>query len=554
MLTVNQVLQKRYRITRQLGHGGMGAVYEAIDERFGEPIALKEIIIELADPRQQHIVSKAFEREAKSLAKANHEVVPYVRDYFTELNRQFLVMELIEGDDLAEMLYKQKSPFSLKDVFNWMDQLLDALDYLHNLNPPIIHRDIKPQNLKLNFRRKIKLLDFGISKSIDNVGATITNQTFVGATQYYSPLEQTLRVIDANFQEFILLQYKEHAERLLSQATDARCDIYAVGATFYHLLTNTVPTDVIKRALEIWKGNPDPIINPLQLNPQIPASMAAFLLKAISLERENRFSSAIEMQDELKTIIAEERTRQREKNAPPVITQLLSDVQNSSQPQTLPQQSIEKPIATNEIAIGTNQDISLITQSTPIELQVAPATLREISVPPPDVSKPFPLKAPETQSSGIVAKPPTNPIIDRTIPDQKLVTSTPIFLAEKAHEPRFAFKALWLIPIGALGILAILGLGGTILLTNFLWSQPQQPITDSVNALPSSTTAATTISPTPTPRISPKQTPTKDGAKVENPKPVNTPVINKPPAQTSTKKPATEPKQDPNCVFTNSCK
>lgn len=179
MLEINTLLQNRYRIVNQLGHGGMGAVYKAIDERFGEPIALKEILIELTNAnneKQRGLITKAFEREAKALAKASHEVVPYVRDYFIELDRQFLVMELVEGKDLAEILEQNDKPFSLKDNLKWLDQLLDALDYLHNLKPPIIHRDIKPQNLKLNFRRKIKLLDFGIAKSVDNAASTITNQ------------------------------------------------------------------------------------------------------------------------------------------------------------------------------------------------------------------------------------------------------------------------------------------------------------------------------------------------------------------------------------------
>ncbi|HRH45944.1 MAG TPA: serine/threonine-protein kinase, partial [Pyrinomonadaceae bacterium] len=274
MLANNQILQGRYRITRQLGAGGMGTVYEAIDDRFGEPIALKEIIFDLANEKQREILSKAFEREAKSLAKSKHEAVPYVRDYFSELNRQFLVMELVEGEDLAEMLSNRGKPFPLEDILNWMDQLLDALDYLHNLKPPIIHRDIKPQNLKLNVRRRIKLLDFGIARSSDNTSATINKHTFVGATLNYSPIEQLLRVIDPTFRELLLLKHKEKAEAVLSQDTDPRCDIYALGGTFYHLLTNVVPIDATKRTLEIWEGQPDPLPNPSVLNPLIPISVS----------------------------------------------------------------------------------------------------------------------------------------------------------------------------------------------------------------------------------------------------------------------------------------
>ena len=273
----------------------MGAVYEAIDERFGEPIALKEIILQAINSNQKESILRAFEREAKSLAKARHESIPYVRDYFAELDRQFLVMELVEGDDLAELLEKRQSPFPVEEVLGWLDQLLDTLDYLHSLNPPIIHRDIKPQNLKLNSRRKIKLLDFGVAKNLD-VAATISDHTFIGATLDYSPIEQILRVIDPTFREFIILKHPTEAEKVLQQNTDARCDIYALGATFYHLLTGSPPVDSTKRAVEVWSGKADPLINPSVYNPKITPAISACLLKAMEIERDERFASVAEMQ------------------------------------------------------------------------------------------------------------------------------------------------------------------------------------------------------------------------------------------------------------------
>lgn len=295
MLAINQLLQNRYRIVRQLGYGGMGAVYEAIDERFGEPIALKEIIVQAVKPDQKESILRAFEREAKSLAKAQHESIPYVRDYFSEFSRQFLVMELVEGDDLAELVEKRRSPFPVEDVLDWLDQLLDTLDYLHSLKPPIIHRDIKPQNLKLNSRRRIKLLDFGVAKNLD-VAATVSDHTFIGATLDYSPIEQILRVIDPTFREFIILKHPAEAGKILQQDTDGRCDIYALGATFYHLLTGSPPADSTKRAVEVWSGKADPLISPSVLNPKIPPGISRCLLKAMEIERENRFASISEMQ------------------------------------------------------------------------------------------------------------------------------------------------------------------------------------------------------------------------------------------------------------------
>jgi serine/threonine protein kinase len=323
MLTIDTVLQERYRIVRQLGQGGMGAVYEAVDERLDKTVAVKEILLELenaSNSNQRLLIKQAFRREANSLVKARHEAVPDVTDYFSDFEREFLVMEYIEGDDLIKMLQKRKMPFLLEDVLPWLDQLLEALDYLHTLSPPIVHRDIKPQNLKLNEWNKIKLLDFGIAKSTDKT-ATVTQMTFIGATLNYSPIEQILRVIDPMFRELILLKHKDNAEKVLAQNTDARCDIFALGATFYHLLTNYPPVDITKRTLETWEGKEDPLPNPLKLNPDLPTSISDWLVKAMAIDRDDRFLSAVEMRTALQDIIVEEDKRKQEEKIAKVIEQ-----------------------------------------------------------------------------------------------------------------------------------------------------------------------------------------------------------------------------------------
>src|SRR2546429_4564341 len=158
MLAANTVLQTRYRIIRQLGRGGMGTVYEALDQRLDTIVALKEC--HFVEERLQ----KQFEREARLLARLRHPAMTKVFDHFGENDGQFLVMEFIAGEDLFEMIRAGRAPFPLTDVLRWADQLLDALDYLHTQSPPIIHRDIKPQNLKLTGRGQIILLDFGLAK------------------------------------------------------------------------------------------------------------------------------------------------------------------------------------------------------------------------------------------------------------------------------------------------------------------------------------------------------------------------------------------------------
>src|SRR5213593_3744486 len=125
MLSPDTILQQRYRIVRQLGQGGMGAVYEAVDERLDTIVALKETLFTDEKLRKQ------FEREARLLARLHHPALPRVSDHFTENEGQFLVMQYIAGDDLAEMLRARKAAFPPKEVLRWGDQLCDALDYLH---------------------------------------------------------------------------------------------------------------------------------------------------------------------------------------------------------------------------------------------------------------------------------------------------------------------------------------------------------------------------------------------------------------------------------------
>ncbi len=157
MIDSGTLLQGRFLIEEKIGSGGMGAVYRAIDQKFGSRVAIKQTFYgdkELAE---------AFEREARLLNGLHHPILPYVSDSFTENGGLFLVMEYIEGDDLSELL-KQGETFSVDTVIGWAFDLLDGLDYLHSQDPPVIHRDIKPNNLKLTSRGRIVLLDFGMAK------------------------------------------------------------------------------------------------------------------------------------------------------------------------------------------------------------------------------------------------------------------------------------------------------------------------------------------------------------------------------------------------------
>jgi eukaryotic-like serine/threonine-protein kinase len=271
MLTPDTILQNRYRVVRQLGQGGMGAVYEAIDERLDTTVALKETFF--ADER----LRKQFEREARLLARLHHPALPRVSDHFSEGDGQFLVMQYIAGDDFAEMLNRRRGPFPTDQVLTWADQLLDALDYLHTQEPQIIHRDIKPQNLKLTSRNQIILLDFGLAKGqVGEVSRVTTSASIFGFTPNYAPLEQ-----------------------IQGLGTDARSDIYSLGSTIYHLLTGIKPPDALTRAAAIVNGQPDPLQPAHEANLGVDPQVANVLQRAMSQNKEQRYRSAAEMRKAL---------------------------------------------------------------------------------------------------------------------------------------------------------------------------------------------------------------------------------------------------------------
>src|SRR5436305_2329017 len=273
MLTEGTILQGRDRILRQLGQGAMGAVHEAVDERLDTVVALKETFF--VDEK----LRKQFEREARLLARLHHQALPRVSDHFNEGDGQFLVMQFITGDDLWEMLHKQGSAFPPDKVLIWADQLLDALDYLHAQDPPIIHRDIKPQNLKLTGRNQVILLDFGLAKG-EAAGMThVTSAASIfGYTATYAPLEQ-----------------------IQGAGTDPRSDLYSLGATLYHLLTNAAPVDALTRATAAVNGDPDPLCPPHELNREITPQVSAVLSQALALKRNDRPSSAASLRQMLRT-------------------------------------------------------------------------------------------------------------------------------------------------------------------------------------------------------------------------------------------------------------
>ncbi|MGB0385110.1 MAG: WD40 repeat domain-containing serine/threonine protein kinase [Ardenticatenaceae bacterium] len=261
MRSANNLLQNgRYHLVRVIGQGGMGAVYEAYDQNLNYRVAVKQVLGGHSGP--------ALVQEGQRLVRLRHSALPDVKNHFVEGQGQYLVMEYIEGHDLAMQLEQQAQPFGVGEVLIWADQLLDALIYLHGQNPPLIHRDIKLANLKLTPDGQIILLDFGLAKG----GLTQYTMTpsLHGYTLAYAPPEQ-----------------------IAGTGTDELSDLYALGATLYHLLTGQAPENALQRHAQ--SPHSDPLRPANQLNPQIPAHVADALSAAMALDPAQRPASAVEM-------------------------------------------------------------------------------------------------------------------------------------------------------------------------------------------------------------------------------------------------------------------
>ena len=260
-------------MVRPLGKGGMGAVYEAIDLRLDATVAIKE-----AFSREVRLL-KQFEHEARLLAQLHHAALPRVTDYFCEGDRVFLVMQFIAGDDLAEIVAQQPGPLPRNTVIAWADQLLDALIYLHTRERQIIHRDIKPHNLKLTAEGRIALLDFGLAKTDSDTSAVNSSTSVFGFTRRYSPPEQ-----------------------MQDQGTSPQSDIYALGATLYHLLTGVKPPDALVRTAAIAKSESDPLQPANEIHAAVGPEISAMLMKAMELNPARRFKDANEFRQALKRL------------------------------------------------------------------------------------------------------------------------------------------------------------------------------------------------------------------------------------------------------------
>jgi serine/threonine protein kinase/Tol biopolymer transport system component len=257
------LLHKRYRIVEILGQGGMGSVYRAVDENLGLDVAVKENLFTTDE------YSRQFRLEAVILANLRHPNLPRVSDHFSmEDQGQYLVMDFIEGEDLRQRM-ERFGTISEDDAVMVGAAICDALSYLHTRKPSILHRDIKPGNVKITPDGHIFLVDFGLAKIVQGSQATTTGARAM--TPGYSPPEQygTAR-------------------------TDPRTDIYSLGSTLYASLCGVIPEDGLARAMDNAQ------LTPLRKrNPKVTRRLAASIEKAMSIDPADRYQDAEEFKKSL---------------------------------------------------------------------------------------------------------------------------------------------------------------------------------------------------------------------------------------------------------------
>lgn len=264
----NAVLLSRYKVMGVLGGGGMGTVYQARDLHFPDAyrlVAIKEMQALATDPALRASTLKTFQREANILATLSHSAIPKIFDFFDDGERAYLVMEYINGSDL-ELLLQKTRELPVDKIIEWAIDLCDVLHYLHSHEPePIVFRDMKPSNVMIDSRGKVRLIDFGIAKTF----VSGVKHTMIGTEGYSAPE-----------------QYKGDVT--------PQSDIYSLGATLHHVLTRKDP-----RLEPPFSFNERPI---RELNPKVPAPLVEIIERALMFNARERFQNCAEMKEALETM------------------------------------------------------------------------------------------------------------------------------------------------------------------------------------------------------------------------------------------------------------
>jgi serine/threonine-protein kinase len=254
-----------------VGQGGMGTVWQA--HTLTNPprkVAVKEVIFGFREAEEQESAGRQFRREAELLAGLSHVGLVAVLDSFSIDMAHYLVMDLIEGQSLGTLVENLGEPLPVPTVVNWGEQLCDVLHYLHTRTPPVIYRDLKPDNVMVDDTGRLRLVDFGIARTLE-AGSRTTTFIKGSATHGFAP-----------------------AEQYSGGNTDVRTDIYALGATLYCLLTAQTPPPSIAMMMGEEKLTP-----PRSLNLAVPERLSTLVQRMMGLRRHERPDSVLEVWREL---------------------------------------------------------------------------------------------------------------------------------------------------------------------------------------------------------------------------------------------------------------
>lgn len=265
MIENGTIVGGKYEILKKIGQGGMSIVYVAMDTRLNKQWAVKEI--KKSGNQDAMTLLKGLQMEANVLKTVDHPVLPRIVDIINHQGTILVIMDYIEGRTLRKVL-KDEGAQPQELVVEWAKELCGALAYLHSLNPPIIYRDMKPSNIMLKPDGKVKLIDFGTAKEFDET--SLADTTALGTKGYAAPE-----------------QFGDAQGRGIHR-TDARTDIYSLGATLYHILTNKNP------------GEPPYVIKPIrEWKPELSGGLEKIICKCTKPNPEERYQSCAELMYDL---------------------------------------------------------------------------------------------------------------------------------------------------------------------------------------------------------------------------------------------------------------
>lgn len=257
-----------YRLGHQIGGGGQALVYEGREMHTNTRVAIKQLSGMFTDRKEYERALQQFVREARLLSQLSHPNLPRVTDFFHSKGYWYLIMEFVEGMSLEKLLLRHPNGLPEPRVLHWALQICDVLDYLHSCTPPIIFRDLKPSNIMITPQDTVKLIDFGIARIFKRGKRGDTVQ--MGSPGYAPPEQYGLG------------------------QTDARSDLYALGATLYHVLTGQQPPEPpLTPPLDGWSPSPRAIKS--ELSEQIDC----VIRKAMQWHPHERFQSALEFKSAL---------------------------------------------------------------------------------------------------------------------------------------------------------------------------------------------------------------------------------------------------------------